>query len=138
VSVVVRHRNKELSYLLTYMEDISNSLSSSSSRSSRRSLMRKVRSALEEGGGELSEASGAGDCDLEPPDATVVACGTAHGSCSRAPWVTSSLKQSSRLMIPPNVYGWTTRIQLSYFQQPPLLLLLLQLLLLLLPFIEQH
>lgn len=104
-----------------YVEDIRSSRSSSS-RSSRRSLMRKVRSALAEAGGELSEdaASGPGDCDREPPDATEAACGAAHGSCRRAPCVTSSLKQSSRLMIAPNVYGWTTDIQTCEFQ--PLLL----------------
>ena len=74
--------------------------------------MRKVRSALAEAGGELSDdgASGAGDCDREPPDAAAAACGMAHGSCRRAPCITSSLKQSSRLIIAPNVYGWTTAI----------------------------
>jgi len=99
-----------------YVEVISNSLSSSS-KSSRRSLMRKVRSALAEGGGELSEdaASGPGDWDRELPDATAAACGAAHGSCSLAPCVTSSLKQSSRLMIPPNVYGWNTRKRLFIY-----------------------
>ena len=66
---------------VTYVGDISNILSSSS-RSSRRSLMRNVRSALADAGGELSDdgASGPGDCDLELPDATVAACGAAHGS----------------------------------------------------------
>ena len=46
--------------------------------------MRKVRSALAEAGGELSEdcaaASGPGDCDREFPDVSTAACGAAHGS----------------------------------------------------------
>ena len=61
------------------MADVRRSLSSSS-RSSRRSLMRKVRSALADGGGVLSDdgTSGPGDWDREFADAA--AYDAAHGS----------------------------------------------------------